>query len=167
MRGEERKPASHRVLLMTRSIPKHTLTFADHGTLSAGDSIDVYDKNGIKTSPIFKATDIEMEIVSEFVYCNECRTLVGENTCPHGKHHQITYRAESILELIKEGLLPPAVLVRKEISAILLSELFPNRFENLSRIYDDLIPCSGLLETHNTKDFYLELIKMHQTASLT
>lgn len=127
-----------------------------------------YDKNILHSSlDIFRNLEIDIEMISEYVYCDECKTLVGMNSCPHGKHHQIMYRSESILEIVKQGLLPPAVLIRKEISAILLSELFPNRFKNLSQIYDDLIPCSGLLESHNEKDFYLELIKMHQTASLT
>jgi len=111
--------------------------------------------------------DIQLEIRSEYVYCDECKTLVTTKTCPHGQHHQISYHSESILELMKLGLLPPAVLIRKEISAIVLSTLFPNRFKNLEKLYYDLLPMSGLLEDHSEKDFYNELMCLYQTTSLT
>jgi sulfate adenylyltransferase len=111
--------------------------------------------------------DIEKEIVSEFVYCNKCSTIVSIKTCPHGNHHHISYHSKSLLEILKAGLLPPAVLIRKDISAMILSELFPGRFQNLGKIYDDIMPSSGLLESHDEKDFYLELMKLYQTASLT
>ncbi len=127
-----------------------------------------YDKNSVKS--IFdglKGINIAVETVSEFVYCNECKTLVSTNTCPHGSHHHISYHADSILELLELGILPPAVLVRKEISALILSELFPNRFKNLQKLYADLIPNSGLLERHSETEFYIELMKLYQTTSLT
>ena len=111
--------------------------------------------------------DIEISIASEYVYCNRCRTLVSKNTCPHGQHHQISYHADSILELLEAGLLPPAVLIRKEISTFVLSKLIPNRFKNLEKLYYDTFPVQGLLEEHSEKDFYLELMKLYQTTSLT
>jgi len=111
--------------------------------------------------------DINIQIENEYVYCNECKTLVTKESCPHGQHHQISYRADSILELLKLGILPPTILVRKEISAFLLSQLFPRRFKNLEKLYYDLLPVSGILEEHTEEDFYLKLIKLHQTTSLT
>ncbi|MDD2567879.1 MAG: sulfate adenylyltransferase, partial [Thiovulaceae bacterium] len=82
-----------------------------------------YDANSNK-SIVDKVVGIEIEIIlsSEYVYCDKCRTLVSKNTCPHGQHHQISYHSESILELLKLGLLPTAVLMRKEISAFILSQ---------------------------------------------
>lgn len=111
--------------------------------------------------------DIEIKLESEYVYCEECKTLVSKNTCPHGQHHQISYHAESILGLLEAGLLPPAVLIRKELSAFLLSKLLPNRFKNLEKLYYDILPVQGLLKEHTEKDFYLELMKLYQTTSLT
>lgn len=110
---------------------------------------------------------LETVIVSEFVYCNECRALVSTKTCPHGQHHHIKYHSDSLKALLNEGILPPSVLMRKDISAILLSELFPNRFKNIQKIYDDIFPNAGLLEKHDEKDFYLELMNLYQTTSLT
>jgi sulfate adenylyltransferase len=57
--------------------------------------------------------------------------------------------------------------MRKDISSLMLSELFKNRFENIGKIYDAIFPNSGLLEEHNEKEFYLELMRLHQTTSLT
>ncbi|CAI6151908.1 MAG: Sulfate adenylyltransferase [uncultured Sulfurimonas sp.] len=111
--------------------------------------------------------DIEIQIASEYVYCDQCTTLVSKNTCPHGQHHQISYHSESILQLLEAGLLPPAVLVRKEISSFLLSRLYPDRFKNLEKLYYDTFATKGLLEEHTEKDFYLELMKLYQTSSLT
>ena len=127
-----------------------------------------YDQNSHK-SIVDKlvGTNIEISIAAEYVYCNECKTLVSTNTCPHGQHHHISYHSESILELLKIGLLPPAVLMRKEISALILAKLFPERFKNLEKLYYDILPITGLLEEHNEQDFYIELMKLYQTTSLT
>ncbi len=111
--------------------------------------------------------DIEIQIASEYVYCDQCTTLVSKNTCPHGQHHQISYHADSILLLLEAGLLPPAVLVRKEISSFLLSKLYPDRFKNLEKLYYDTFATKGLLEEHTERDFYLELMRLYQTSSLT
>ncbi len=127
-----------------------------------------YDKNSIKSVfDTLKGVNIDIETVSKFVYCNECKTLVSTNTCPHGSHHHISYDSDSILELLELGILPPAVLVRKEISAIILSHLFPNRFKNLEKLYYNFVPFSGIMEKHIEKDFYIELMKLYQTTSLT
>ncbi|KIM11001.1 MAG: sulfate adenylyltransferase [Sulfuricurvum sp. PC08-66] len=114
-----------------------------------------------------KGVDIEIETVSDFVYCNSCKTLVSTRTCPHGQHHHISYHADSILELMQAGLLPPAVLIRKDISALILSHLFPNRFKNIGKLYYDILPNSGILESHNEQDFYIGLMNLYQTTSLT
>lgn len=111
--------------------------------------------------------DIEISVASEYVYCDKCTTLVSKNTCPHGQHHQISYHSNSILELLELGILPPTILMRKEISAVILSKLHPNRFKNLEKLYYDILPTEGLLEEHTENDFYLELMKLYQTTSLT
>ncbi len=111
--------------------------------------------------------DIEIMVASEYVYCDKCTTLVSKNTCPHGQHHQISYHSNSILELLELGILPPTILMRKEISAVILSKLHPNRFRNLEKLYYDILPTEGLLEEHTENDFYLELMKLYQTTSLT
>jgi len=127
-----------------------------------------YDANSNK-SIIDKVIgiDIEITVASEYVYCDKCTTLVSKNTCPHGQHHQISFHSDSILELLQLGILPPTMLIRKELSAHILSKLHPNRFKNLEKLYYDLLPLEGLLEEHTETDFYLELMKLYQTTSLT
>jgi sulfate adenylyltransferase len=127
-----------------------------------------YDKN--KLSTIFDTLDglgITIKTMDEYVYCNTCKTLVSTHTCPHGHHHHIHYRSEAILSLIQQGIIPPTILIRKEISASIIASLFPDRFENLQEIYYSLIPSSGLLEHKTDEQFYIKLMKLYQTSSLT
>jgi len=113
------------------------------------------------------ALDIEIETINEYVYCDKCKTIVSVNSCPHGSHHHISYHSDSIFELIKTGLMPPTILMRKEISAKYLAHLYPNRFKNLQKLYYDISPNKGLIEENKEEDFYISLMKLYQTSSLT
>jgi len=128
----------------------------------------IYDEDKMNTIfDTFKNIDIKIDLKDEFVYCDVCRTLVTTRTCPHGTHHHIHYHYKSILELITKGILPPTILVRKEVSASIMSHLYPNRFENLQETYEMLFPSSGLLEDKTEEEFYIQLMKLYQTSSLT
>ena len=127
-----------------------------------------YDQNRLNS--VFdhcKEIDIHIKTVDEYVYCDTCKTLVSTSTCPHGQHHHVHYHSDSIMKLIQSGLIPPSILVRKEVSANLLASLFPDRFDNLQEIHYSLMPGSGLLEQQNEEQFYIKLIKLYQTSSLT
>ncbi len=127
-----------------------------------------YDQNRLNT--IFDTlSDLKLNIttIDEYVYCDTCRTLVSTRTCPHGQHHHIHYHSDSIMVLIQNGILPPPILVRKELSASILSALFPERFGNLQKIYYSLMPSSGLLEPKSDEQFYVKLMELYQTGSLT
>lgn len=110
--------------------------------------------------------DIEVKIISEYVYCELCKTLVSQSTCPHGNHHHTNYNSESILELLKLGILPPSVLMREEISAMILSTLHPNRFSNLEKLYYDIVPSEGILKNKSEEEFYIKLMHLYQSPSL-
>ncbi|MEA3492089.1 MAG: sulfate adenylyltransferase, partial [Campylobacterota bacterium] len=80
-----------------------------------------YDKNRLST--IFdslKDIDITITTVDEYVYCDTCKTLVSTQTCPHGEHHHTHYHSNSIMKLMQSGIIPPSILVRKEVSASIL-----------------------------------------------
>jgi sulfate adenylyltransferase len=127
-----------------------------------------YDQDEINS--IFDASkDIKIEIktAEQYVYCNRCRTLVSTTTCPHGQHHHVHYHSPSILRLIKAGMMPPSILVRREVSASILSTLFPDRFSHLQEMYDSIMPNDGLIEEHSEEDFYIKLMGLYQTSSLT
>jgi len=127
-----------------------------------------YDKNRLNS--VFdhcKDIDIDIKTIDEYVYCDTCKTLVSTATCPHGQHHHVHYHSESIMKLIQSGLIPPSILVRKEVSANILTALFPERFENLQEMHYSLMPGSGLLEQQSEEQFYLKLIMLYQTSSLT
>ncbi len=127
-----------------------------------------YDQNRLN-SVFDHCKDIEIDIktVDEYVYCDTCKTLVSTQTCPHGQHHHVHYHSGSIMKLIQSGLIPPPILVRKEVSASILAALFPERFENLQQMHYSLMPGSGLLEQQSEEQFYLKLIELYQTSSLT
>ena len=127
-----------------------------------------YDKNKLNT--VFdhsKNINIAIKTIDEYVYCDTCKTLVSTSTCPHGQHHHVHYHSESIMKLIQSGLIPPSILVRKEVSANILAALFPERLKNLQEIHYSLMPGSGLIEQQSEEQFYLKLIKLYQTSSLT
>lgn len=128
-----------------------------------------YDHNVAHTVLERYKNDLNLEIVvlPELVYCNECKTLVSTKTCPHGQHHHIKYHAQTLKTLLLAGILPPAILMRRDISAMVLSELFPNRFENIQKLCDDLFPSNGLLEKQTEREFYEKLMKLYQTTSLS
>lgn len=127
-----------------------------------------YERNRVRS--VFdnlKGIDISVEMVNEFVYCSLCRMLVSLNSCPHGHHNHISYHSILIMELLKTGIIPPSVLMRKEISAMILSHLFPDRFKHLDRLYNEIMPVSGIVEEHNDEDFYIRLMNLYQTTPLT
>lgn len=111
--------------------------------------------------------NIKIEIMSEFVYCDKCTTLVSTNACPHGSHHHVKYHNESIMELFRLGIIPPAILMRKEVSAIILSELYPSRKATLKKIYQNLSTSSGVIDEFKCEDFYDGLMHLYQSSSLT
>lgn len=126
-----------------------------------------YDKDGLSSIiDTLSGLNIDIDVMSEFVYCNECKTLVSTSSCPHGSHHHIKYHSPSILEIFELGMLPPAIFMRKEISSMILSSLFPERAPKLKRIHQNLSPSSGLLDDFETTNFYVSLMKLHQTTSL-
>ena len=128
----------------------------------------IYSENEINTIfDHFKDIDIKIKLVNEFVYCDVCKTLVNNNTCPHGQHHYIHYHHKPLMKLIQHGIIPPTILVRKEISSHIIASLFPNRFSNLQETYDMLFPSGGLLEEKSEKEFYTKLIELYQTSGLT
>ncbi|WP_267524915.1 sulfate adenylyltransferase [Campylobacter sp. MG1] len=124
-----------------------------------------YDQNLIHTAidNFSTKTGLELIVLPEFVFCNKCNVMVSTKSCPHGYHHHIKYHSTLIREMLHSGLIPPTVLVRKEISAKILSYLYPNRFKNLQMIYDGLFPSDGIIEKKNDEDLYKELLTLYQT----
>ncbi len=127
-----------------------------------------YDKNQLNTVfDTLSGIDIKIKTIDEYVYCDICKTLVSNAICPHGQHHHINYDSQSIRSLITQGILPPPILVRKEVTANIISSLNTIQVENLQNIYYSLMPSSGLLEDITQEQFYIKLMELYQTSSLT
>ncbi|MCE3038516.1 sulfate adenylyltransferase [Helicobacter anatolicus] len=109
-----------------------------------------------------KGIDIEVKILDEYAYCTKCRCLLNAKSCPHGQHHHIIYYAESLLQFFKMGIIPPTILVRKEVSALILKELFPERLEEMKQIYYGALPSDGVFSENVQEDFYTKLIDLYQ-----
>jgi sulfate adenylyltransferase len=48
-----------------------------------------------------------------------------------------------------------------------LASLYPDRVDDLQNIYYSLMPSSGLLEDVSEEQFYIKLMELYQTSSLT
>ena len=57
--------------------------------------------------------------------------------------------------------------MRKEISALILTALFPQREEKLKKIYQSIASSSGLLDDVDDVNFYEGLMDLYHTSSLT
>ena len=124
-----------------------------------------YEQNRPRTilDDISQKFGIEVVVLPEFVYCNKCKISVSTRSCPHGSHHHIKFHANSLKDLLKTGIIPPTIFMRREISAMILKHFFPNRFEKLQNIYNDLFPNTGIYATHKQdEDFYEQLLSMYQ-----
>ena len=109
-----------------------------------------------------RGIDIEVKILDEFAYCTQCRCLLNTTSCPHGKHHHIAYNSPAILQFFKMGILPPIILVRKEVSILILKTLFPHRIEEMKKIYYNVLPSEGMFSEDIQKDFYNTLMGLYQ-----
>ena len=124
-----------------------------------------YENNQPRTilDELMKKFDIEIVVLPEFVYCNKCKISVSTRSCPHGSHHHIKFNSNALKDLLKTGIIPPTIFMRREISAMILSKLFPNRFANIQHIYDDLFPNTGIFSEHKKdEEFYEQLLSMYQ-----
>lgn len=106
---------------------------------------------------------IEIIVLPEFVFCNQCKIIVSTRSCPHGSHNHMHYNSSSLKDLLRLGIIPPSVFIRKEISSVILSDLFPDRFKNMQKIYNDLFPNDGILKYRQDNEFYEKLLEIYQT----
>ena len=111
---------------------------------------------------MIKDIKIQVKMYSEFAYCTECEEIVSTKVCPHGKHKHISFNSGFIQSFFESALIPPSILVRKEISAKILSYLYPTRFENTLRQYESILPNRGMLEEYSQEEIYLKLIELQK-----
>ncbi|MDD6055787.1 MAG: sulfate adenylyltransferase [Helicobacter sp.] len=137
-------------IVIGENYPNLTLYYDNQKTISIFDTL--------------KELEFNIKFISELVYCSKCNTIVSPRTCPHGDHHHIHYNSTFLQEILKAGMIPPTILVRKEISAKILSHLFPKRFTPLLKQFSAMFSSSGMLEEQNEEDFYLKLAELYKTS---
>lgn len=106
--------------------------------------------------------DIEVKILDDFAYCIQCSCLLNSKSCPHGKHHHITYDSHSLLHFFRMGILPPVILMRTEVSVLILKHLFPDRVEEMKQIYYNVLPSAGMFSEDIQRDFYSTLMALYR-----
>lgn len=130
-------------------------------SLGSSDLSTFYEGNQICTvMDNIVGIDIDIKLLSEYIYCDVCNTIKNTKICPHGPHHHIAYSSRNFFELLKMGIMPPEVFMRKEVSAMILSHLFPNQPKKLNRLYQDLVTQHGLIQEGEEK-FYERLSELY------
>ncbi|WP_245941860.1 sulfate adenylyltransferase [Helicobacter anseris] len=109
-----------------------------------------------------KGIDIQISLLDEYVYCTKCQCLLNIKSCPHGKHHHITYDSNALLHFFKLGIIPPTILMRKEVSALILKTLLPQREEIMKPIYYNILPSDGIFSEDIQEDFYTKLTELYK-----
>lgn len=123
-----------------------------------------YDANRPYTmlDDCMKEYSLQVIVLPELVYCEECTALVSTKSCPHGAHHHLKFNARALKQLLKLGIIPPPVFMRREISISILEKLFPKRFESLKNLYNELFTTYGIIEEKSDKEFYEELLRIYE-----
>ena len=128
-----------------------------------------FDQNQANTllDKYAKLLNLELIVLPRMFYCDLCHTIVSSKSCPHGDHHHIKYNTNTIKKLLFAGIIPPTILMRPQISAIILERLFKERFSGFEKICADLFANCGIIENHTQKEFYENLMKLYQTTYLS
>jgi sulfate adenylyltransferase len=66
--------------------------------------------------------DMEIQPVTirgDFFYCQVCRQIASERTCPHEETHHVAFSGTLIRKMLNEGRNPPEEIMRPEVFAII------------------------------------------------
>ena len=55
-----------------------------------------------------------------FSFCKKCNSVVNEKTCPHPSPEHIQFSGTKIRDLLVQGIIPPAELIRPEVAKIIM-----------------------------------------------
>jgi sulfate adenylyltransferase len=55
-----------------------------------------------------------------FSFCKKCNSVVNEKTCPHPSPEHIQFSGTKIRDLLVQGVIPPAELIRPEVARIIM-----------------------------------------------
>jgi len=55
-----------------------------------------------------------------FSFCKKCSSVVNEKTCPHPSSEHIQFSGTKIRDLLVQGIIPPAELIRPEVARIIM-----------------------------------------------
>lgn len=96
----------------------HFIIGRDHA--GVGDYYGVYEAQEFAKKVAYKL-GIELLLLSEPYYCEFCGQVTSANACSHDEAQKIKISGTKIRECLKSGKVPPAIMMRKEISEAILS----------------------------------------------
>ena len=95
----------------------HFIVGRDHA--GVGNYYGKYDAH--KLCDQFNDLGIKILALKGPYYCRKCKTIVTENSCPHGEKHSLNISGTQIRKMFNKGHRPPAEYMRKEIADVLMS----------------------------------------------
>jgi len=116
------REAIHHAIMRKNFGCTHFIVGRDHA--GVGNFYDPYAAHRIFDE--FPDLEIIPLFFRSFFYCKRCGGVVNEKICPHGKEDHINFSGTKIRQMLREGKIPPAQMMRREVAETILS--FDNPF---------------------------------------
>lgn len=116
------REAIHHAIMRKNFGCTHFIVGRDHA--GVGNFYDPYAAHRIFDE--FPDLEIIPLFFRSFFYCERCGGVVNEKICPHGKEDHINFSGTKIRQMLREGKIPPAQMMRREVAETILS--FDNPF---------------------------------------
>ncbi|MCD6411667.1 MAG: sulfate adenylyltransferase [Thermoplasmata archaeon] len=116
------REAIHHAIMRKNFGCTHFIVGRDHA--GVGNFYDPYAAHRIFDE--FPDLEIIPLFFRSFFYCKRCGGVVNEKICPHGKEDHINFSGTKIRQMLREGKIPPAEMMRREVAETILS--FDNPF---------------------------------------
>ncbi len=94
----------------------HFIVGRDHA--GVGGYYGKYDAH--KLCSKFKDLGINILALSGPYYCQKCKSIVTEKSCPHAEKYALSISGTKVRTMLKKGIRPPKEYMRREISEILM-----------------------------------------------
>jgi len=111
------REAIHHAIMRKNFGCTHFIVGRDHA--GVGNFYDPYAAHRIFDE--FPDLEIIPLFFRSFFYCKRCGGVVNEKICPHGKEDHINFSGTKIRQMLREGKIPPAQMMRREVAETILS----------------------------------------------
>ena len=117
MRYAGPKEAVHHAIMRKNFGCSHFIVGRDHA--GVGSYYDPFAAHKIFDD--FPDLGIVPVFFKSFFYCNKCNGIENDKTCPHPNEDHVNFKGTVIREKLVNGEVPPANMMRPEVSKMILS----------------------------------------------